>query len=592
MKTNKKVISLIITFALILNFSFVCLTYVSAHESILDVDYDGCIWPNYTSQTETKAWYVLYSRRETNENSKCYHISHETQTIKYYFADESSSGYRWDGDDYDDISEELAEEIKTCYANSMEKWNNVYFYSYDSAGNVVKNKVINIVEGTSTDNNLVIYPYYENSTTFAYTRYDEENVENIEIFEDEKIEHNHISEWYMNVNLYLFYLHGNVTEDMVNNARNKTGAHEIGHILGLRDLDSLSLCGAGTSDQHHEELLMGYGNIAYRTSDITYKDLAGVAITRGFHTDSDHKWLYAGQQSDGTYKLICSICNGVKYVESLSGYAYNTYNACGENHTLSSGNMMAVASYGTSDYYKCKYCRYVAPFENIVAQDYDKTYYTDALHKCENDVAGLEYTCYESHSYICSNISSTHHADVCECGHQMGELQPHVLTFAGFSESGHTLVCECGYAREETHSLTYKRASDEYHRLVCDCGYSYNEDHTLTYQDYHTDICVCGYTYTTPHNFTYQEGSDENHHIATCECGYDDEVWHTYTYSSISDSYHSRICPCGYIASEENHTLKRLDFRYSACAFCDYVRDNFGSIGNIIKGEKTEEEKE
>lgn len=459
MKTNKKVISLIITFALILNFSSACLTYVSAHESILDVDYDGCIWPNYTSQTETKAWYVLYSRRETNENSKCYHISHETQTIKYYFADESSSGYRWDGDDYDDISEELAEEIKTCYANSMEKWNNVYFYSYDSAGNVVKNKVINIVEGTSTDNNLVIYPYYENSTTFANTRYDEENVENIEIFEDEKIEHNHISEWYMNVNLYLFYLHGNVTEDMVNNARNKTGAHEIGHILGLRDLDSLSLCGAGTSDQHHEELLMGYGNIAYRTSDITYKDLAGVAITRGFHTDSDHKWLYVGQQSDGTYKLICSICNGVKYVESLSGYTYDTYNACGENHTLSSGNMMAVASYGTSDYYKCKYCRYVAPFENIVAQDYDKTYYTDALHKCENDVDGLEYSFYENHTFVDNECTG--------CGF----YHTHSYTpYTYLNNSSHTRYCSCGETQTKGHYVMQSAIVDNRYATCLGCN--------------------------------------------------------------------------------------------------------------------------
>ncbi|MBQ7343592.1 MAG: hypothetical protein IJW53_02370 [Clostridia bacterium] len=461
MKTNKKVISLIITFALILNFSFVCLTYVSAHESILDVDYDGCIWPNYTSQTETKAWYVLYSRREINENSKCYHISHETQTIKYYFADESSSGYRWD----DDISEELAEEIKTCYANSMEKWNNVYFYSYDSNDNIVKNKVINIVEGNSTDNNLVIYPYYENSTTFANTRYDEENVENIEIFEDEKIEHNHISEWYMNVNLYLFYLHGNVTEDMVNNARNKTGAHEIGHILGLRDIDAVPTCGAGADYEHHEELLMGYGNVAYRTSDITYKDIAGVAITRGFHTDSDHKWLYNGLDANGKHKLICSICNGVNAVDSLSGYTYDTYNACGENHTLSSGNMMAVASYGTSDYYKCKYCRYVAPFDNIVAQDYSIAQYNSALHKYTNNVNGLEYTFYKEHSFNYGNISA----------------------------SSHTATCECGYTITVKHIFTYESISNLYHGGVCACGYSTTGMHTTRMIDNRYSACtICG----------------------------------------------------------------------------------------------------
>ncbi len=435
MKLSRKLTSLFLVLVIVANFLTFGVVKILAHETMLNVEYDGCDDHSLVDWID-ESWYVLYTRRETNENSKCYHLSHETQTIKYYFADESSSGYRWD----DNISEELAEEIKTCYANSMEKWNNVYFYSYDSNGNIVKNKVINIVEGTSTDNNLVIYPYYENSTTFANTGYDEEDVENIEIFETERKEHNHISEWYMNVNLHLFYVHGNVSEEVVNNARNKTGAHEIGHILGLRDLDSLSLCGAGTSDQHHEELLMGYGNIAYRTSDITYKDLAGVAITRGFHTDSDHKWLYAGQQSDGTYKLICSICNGVKYVESLSGYAYNTYNACGENHTLSSGNMMAVASYGTSDYYKCKYCRYVAPFENIVAQDYDKTYYTDALHKCENDVDGLEYSFYENHTFVDNECTG--------CGfYHTHSYTPYIY----LNNSSHTRYCSCGETQTKGH---------------------------------------------------------------------------------------------------------------------------------------------
>ena len=68
---------------------------------------------------------------------------------------------------------------------------------------------------------------------------------------------------------------------------------------------------------------------------VLYKDIAGVAITRGFHTDNDHKWLNCGLQSDGNYKLVCSICNGVKQVTSLSGYTYETYGACNNRHTVS-----------------------------------------------------------------------------------------------------------------------------------------------------------------------------------------------------------------------------------------------------------------
>ena len=40
----------------------------------------------------------------------------------------------------------------------MKKWNNVYFYSYNAYGTLIKNKVINIVEGTESDHNLTIYP--------------------------------------------------------------------------------------------------------------------------------------------------------------------------------------------------------------------------------------------------------------------------------------------------------------------------------------------------------------------------------------------------------------------------------------------------
>ena len=31
----------------------------------------------------------------------------------------------------------------------MEKWNNVYFYSYDASGNVIKHKLINVVPETA-----------------------------------------------------------------------------------------------------------------------------------------------------------------------------------------------------------------------------------------------------------------------------------------------------------------------------------------------------------------------------------------------------------------------------------------------------------
>ena len=334
MKINK-FFSFITATLIILNFSVFGLIQALAHSSLLNVAYDSC---EYHTEIDhiNEAWYVI-----SDKSLGVYHIDNTIQTIKYYFADESISGYRWDTD----ISQELAEEIKTSFANSMKKWNNVYIYSYDSKGNIEKNKVINIVEGTFTDHNLTIYPTNGWDSTAHVDFINQETVSN-----DNGVTHSHGSSWRMTVNVDDLYYGGNQTDDVVDVLRERTGAHEIGHILGLRDIDT-GRCGFGGT-QHHEELLMGYGEKAWlRQTEITYKDLAGVAITRGFHTDADHKWLNEGQQSDGTYKLRCSLCNGVRYVANLNGYVYDMYNACNGNHELSDGNMMAVASYGTSDYY-------------------------------------------------------------------------------------------------------------------------------------------------------------------------------------------------------------------------------------------------
>ena len=292
-----------------------------------------------------------------------------------------------------DVSAFVAQEIKNAYAESMKKWNNVYFYSYDDNGILNKHKIINIVEGTATDHNLTIYPVTGKDFIAATSP-----IGTMDEIESGTVSHRHYSKWEMEVNIDYFYVHGTYTQTYIDLVRERNGAHEFGHVLGLRDVDSSNLCNATTSVQHHHELLMGYGSpMADRSSDITYKDIAGVAITRGLHTDSDHKWLNCGLQSNGKYKLLCSICNGIIEVSSLSGYTYETYGACGSNHNLSDGNMIAVASYGTKDYYKCEYCRYVAPFDSNVTQNYTKTNYNSYFHKYVNNVNGLNYTFYEEH---------------------------------------------------------------------------------------------------------------------------------------------------------------------------------------------------
>ena len=433
MKLTKKIVSLFMILTVLFGFSVVP---THAHEAVLEVDYDTCV-PSPHQDGIDESWYVL------DNGSVCRHISQEVTTIKYYFEETfENSTYTWTTD----VSETVANEIKTAYANSMKKWNNVYFYSYDSSGNVIKNKIVNVVEGTITDHNLSIFPY-PFPDWYAATG----PVGDGETIEAGAITHKHYSEWNMYIYVKEFceststaQYEGEDPAATVARLRERTGAHELGHILGLRDVDNF--CGNSTQNGHHQEVLMGYGRpVADREKDITYKDIAGVAITRGFHTDEDHKWLLDRDYMGNDYKLKCSICNGVKFVASLGGYEYDFYGICNGNHVLSSGNMMAVASYGNQDYYKCRYCSYVAPFSALVLQDYIAYNISDTHHEYRNRVTGLAYEGTEEHTV-------TENGCICGYGHTHsygnGIYKNH---------STHLVRCECGETKTQTH---YVRGSD------------------------------------------------------------------------------------------------------------------------------------
>ena len=148
MKFNERFIAFIMALIMVVNFSILGTIQVFAHDAILDVEYDDCIYETGTDGID-EMWYAL------NKNSVCRHISHEEDTIKYYFANSAEgSTYTWTTD----VSASVAQEIKNAYAESMKKWNNVYFYSYNYNGTVKKCKLIEVVEGTAFDHNLTIYP--------------------------------------------------------------------------------------------------------------------------------------------------------------------------------------------------------------------------------------------------------------------------------------------------------------------------------------------------------------------------------------------------------------------------------------------------
>ena len=445
MKLNKKIVACVIALIIIVNFSTTYFLPVYAHNTLLDIEYDVCV-KNTEGDGIDEIWYCLESTLGHR------HLSNETDTITYRFE---GTPEEWTPNTNGSIIEDVDELIKSAFANSLEKWNNIYFYSYNFDGTITKNKLINIEEATQDTANITIRP---NTSIGAVAKAIPRGGSHME-----ETGHMHHSTWIILVNIDAFCTGTSyATMDGITGAHiawnnEYAGAHEMGHVLGLADLDSASCaCYSNNAGYHHGEVLMGYENdVEKRTTGITYKDIAGVAITRGFHTNNDHKWLNMGQQSDGTYKLVCSICNGVKTVSAseLNEYLYSTYGACeGDHDNLLYGNMMAVASYGNQDYYKCRYCRYVAPFSEIVDQNYEITPYSNDYHKCENIVAGLEYSFYEAHSYdTCVYLNKLSHQRICACG--ATQISSHYISGTHVGEDW--VPCAgCGYLldmREDIH---------------------------------------------------------------------------------------------------------------------------------------------
>ncbi len=394
-------------------------TALFAHDAQLEVLYDFCIPDPYDSNTgdigdsEDEKWYLLDSGSETRHIGDCYDVPQ----ISYYIYDSSTDGnISWNY-----IADPIRREhVKNCLINGILKWNNIYLYKQASAGTITKHKLVEMYEGSASNHHISIFPN-ESDDWNGICGPSYNHWEYIDTYQG--INHFHFDKWEINFSLknQQYYSDSYLS---------RVGAHEFGHVLGLVDIDGCECNNYG--EYHHAELLMGYESPSQ--SEITYKDLIGAAITRGLHTDDDHQWIlhsYINNQ----YKLICSICNGVKYVNSLSGINFVNYKDCDDEHDLEDGNMFAVASYGSKDYYKCKYCRYVAPFTTIEEQDYDYDEYNNDQHIVTNQVQGLEYSFYEDHTF-----DVTHTCILCgfQCSHE------YTHHYENYSSTLHKAYCECG----------------------------------------------------------------------------------------------------------------------------------------------------
>ena len=138
---------------------------------------------------------------------------------------------------------------------------------------------------------------------------------------------------------------------------------------------------------------------------------------------------------------------------------------------------------------KTRSYRYVAPFSDLVPQNYVKTYSFEDLHRCDNRVNGLEYTFFEPHNVsgnICIDCGAhfhlyTHHYQqytayahkaFCECGEYVLEDHRHLAP---------SYDCVfCGAEHEHTYETSYEWISDKSHTAYCVCGESKIEGHVVS----------------------------------------------------------------------------------------------------------------
>lgn len=375
---------------------------IYAHSTNLGIDgyegitYDPCKpYNQYTTDTVDsygEKWYTLNAeRRGINQIS---HIDDDIFTVYYKIYD--------DGDQTDESWVNNYETYKRAVKLGITDWNYVGAYETDVNGVIQIIPVVNFVDVDTLEDPDSVYVNLEihmnDNTDFGISGeidpfYDTEVISDTQVYGG--ITHYHYTKYKIICYPHQYPDFLSMFQDMI-----RTGAHEAGHLLGLTDIDQLEVY--PEIGYHHQELLMGYPlGQTEATSNITYNDLAGVLITRGIHTNDEHKWLYDECSSTiNSHKLICSICNCVKYVESLEGYEFLIYKACDNNHTVESGNMMPVARFYNSDYIKCKFCRYVECFDRSVFHEY--IYMgtcNEETHLAYNTVGGITYLIEEPHRY-------------------------------------------------------------------------------------------------------------------------------------------------------------------------------------------------
>lgn len=440
------------------------------------------------SEYTLETWNTMTNDNEQGRNWFFMEDSHIPETLGtqnnpllYYFNDMgigSESHLNLSSFTYQKNSRNLMwSNIKPILRKGVQKWNNVYFRD----GSVDK-RLIYIEETTSLNNaNVVFYPsaakpsveneMYDDlkytviqNSTYTYIGTTEKVDESCVDLSDTYEEHQHCTKYQIVINIREL-IKEETTHSLLMLKTEKIGTHEIGHVLGLTDIEHKE-----SSYVSHPELIMssGYSDDNH-TLDIPYQEVVGVAILRGLHTDEEHQWVEESYNGETRYK--CIICNG--YTSVNPGGIINSYgHTDGHSHNHEVNELMIVG--------KIKYAKYGEHYH----------YYKKCI-QCSYVVALSDNISYK-------NVITNTHTIVCnDC--KMEWIKTHTFEYDSTNRDTHTSRCVvCNYLKSQTtHTYVYTSIDDSTHNCYCSiCDYSNTFEHDMVYDvDLQKYICVdCGYS--------------------------------------------------------------------------------------------------
>ena len=419
MKKLSKIISCLVLM------NTICITnsrIVMAHSKQLeDVTFDPCTPVEYVDndnvgEGENEPWYCF-----TKYNGLPIHFpdnQYDKTTITYSFQACDSTGITWYAMGR---TGEEGNALKNSIEEGIREWNKITFYRTTGDRSIIKAPIVNTYAVYSGVQNIKIFPVFSQRPSITF-EYDESSITEV-LDSNGNVDHYHATTYIMKVPVN--YGNGYL---LSNGFLKNSGMRMIAYAFGLDNIDN-ALHNDGT--YHHQEALMGgnFNNVG-GPRNITYRDIAGVAVTRNFHEGGDHKWIYDASGNTATQKkYFCMICNGVRYKDKDAFMNYYLYKKCNNVHTIESNNMIALASYEDKDYYKCKYCRYIAPFKDLVPQDYEYVMYEgydDHLVKSKN--TNLYYSFNEKHDIVKGYCS--------KCNYHV-----HEKVYKYYNNRGHRMTC-------------------------------------------------------------------------------------------------------------------------------------------------------